>query len=406
MRRVYFDYAAGAPLKPEVREAMDRWLQVGKGNPSSLHQEGQESKREIDKSREIISSKLGCLFGELIFTSGGTESANQAIFGITQANKNFARKKVLMSAIEHHCVLSTKRQLEADGYEVCLVKVTPNGVLDLDDFKSKLDANTLLVCCMHCNNEIGTFQPVLEVIQASHDIGAYVFMDAVQTFGLLDETGSAWTVKSIPADLISISAHKIGGPPGVGGLYIRSGLDVNPIIHGGGQEREMRAGTESVINIVGFGVAASVIDDGTDRGNLRDAFERLVECSGLNATLPLEIARHPGISHFICPYPFAESALIRLDQEGVAAASGAACASGSIEPSHVLLACGFDDTVARAGLRFSFGSGLSAEDIEYGANVVNHVNGELIDIHTRQNSGPISHENLPHLTPYGIGIDI
>lgn len=362
MRRIYLDHAATTPLRPEVLEAMQPWLRQEYGNPSSLHAEGRAAKHAIDQAREIISDSLNALFAEVIFTGSGTEAANMAIIGAALANEDPGRSRVLFGSAEHHCALETAPMLERLGYSVELIPVDRHARVTAEDLKPLLNEDVLLVAVMHANNELGTINPAKELCELTQKQGALFFCDAVQTFPHLQPA-------EIGADLLSLSAHKIGGPKGIGALYIRAGTRIQPLIQGGGQERELRAGTENVSAIVGLGVAVSSFELGTKHAarddflqNLSPAFVRTVP----NTSLTL-----PGHAHVRLPDVSAETMLIKLDRLGISASSGAACSSGSLEPSHVLLACGYSQEEAREGLRFTFGSGTSVESAIEAAERVN-----------------------------------
>lgn len=357
MRRIYLDHAATSPLLPEVREAMLPWLDAG--NPSSLHAEGRRAKDAIDEAREAVSNALGCDFGEVIFTSGGTEAANQAVVGSALAHTG-PRKRVLLSAAEHHCVLHTEKTLRRLGFEVELVPVDQYGRLDLGALESALGDDVLLVAAMHANNELGTVQEISSVAERVRGCGALLFVDAVQSFRRIP-----FAPRELGCDLLAVSGHKIGGPKGVGALYIRGGVKPSPILVGGGQEREVRAGTENVAAIAGFGVAAQLPKGSS--ASVRDHFER---CAGDRVvwTLPPSVPRLDGHSHFRVPGVRAESLLILLDRLGVSASAGAACSSGAVEASHVLRACGMTEEEAREGIRFSFGSQTTLGEAEDAAN--------------------------------------
>jgi cysteine desulfurase len=375
MRRIYLDHAATSPLVPEARDAMLPWLDSG--NPSSLYLEGRSARAAIDSAREVLSKSLGCSFGEVLFTSSGTEAANLAIVGSAIAGLNGTRKRILFSAIEHHCVLETTPLLTRLGYEVELVPVSPDGVVDMSSLETMLGDDLLLVSVMHANNEIGTVQPVTEVAALCSAAGALFHCDAVQAFGVLP-----LTVSGIGADFLSLSAHKLGGPKGVGAIYLRAGVKPQPLSLGGGQEREMRAGTENVAAIVGFAAAVKAALADTDRAErmrvARDTFlSKLSNPSSpphLAVSSPLRLSGSsevlPGHAHLRFPGASAESMLIVLDRLGVSASSGAACSSGSLEPSHVLMACGYSEAEAKEGLRFTFGPSTTREDASEAAERV------------------------------------
>ncbi|MGV3617649.1 MAG: cysteine desulfurase family protein [Fimbriimonas sp.] len=344
--RIYLDHAATTPLAAEVREAMLSWLDAG--NASSLYAEGRRAKDAIDAAREAVSEALGCAFGEVVFTSSGTEAANLAILGTAAANTDPRRSRILLGAAEHHCVLHTRPLLERLGYRVELVPVDRYARIDLDRLGALLSDDVLLLSAMHANNELGTLNDPQAISTQARNVGAFVHVDAVQTFRALP-----WRVDDLGADLVSVSAHKIHGPKGAGALYVRGGVKPMAMAVGGGQEREMRAGTENVAAVAGFGAAVRLVRG--DPKPIRDAFE-LAIADFTAPTVPTGVARLPGHAHFRIPGLRAETLLILLDRMGVAASSGAACSSGAVEPSHVLLAAGFSAEEAKEGVRFSFGS--------------------------------------------------
>ncbi|MFZ4506604.1 MAG: cysteine desulfurase family protein [Fimbriimonas sp.] len=364
MRRLYLDHAATTPVAPEVWHAMEPWLRHQYGNPSSLHAEGRRAKDAIDETRERVSQALGCEFGEIVFTSGGTESANLALIGAALANPNPARKRILVSAAEHHCVLHTKPTLEALGFEFQTIPVDRFARVNLNQLRELLSEDVLLVSVMHANNELGSINPVGEVARLAHEKGALVHCDAVQTFC---QPSLKWNVNDLGADLVTVSGHKIQAAKGVGALYVRAGTKVKPTAVGGGQEREMRAGTENVAAIVGFGEAIGLVrPQTTDLGQFRASLADLVEWSLDGDTGP----SLPGHAHGRVPGVDAETLLIRLDRMGVSASSGAACSSGSLEASHVLLACGYSQAEAKQGIRFTFGIAFPAEDLREAAGII------------------------------------
>ena len=340
MKRWYLDNAATTPLAPEVREAMLPWLDAG--NPSSLYREGRAAKAAIDEARERVAERVGCLFAEVIFTSGGTEAANFAIIGAALANENPQRRRILISAAEHHCTLETAAVLTRLGYQVEILPVDRLGRVLIDQIAFGDDV--LLVAAMHANNELGTFNDVVEIGRRARETGALYFCDAVQTF-----MKHPVSLDALGADLIGVSGHKIQGPKGVGALIVRAGTKLRPLIHGGGQEREMRGGTENVAAIVGLGEA---VRREPKPGSIaaREAF--LSEVPAVR-TIPADVPSLAGHAHVRIPGKTAETALIRLDRAGISASSGAACSSGSTEPSHVMLAAGFSVAEAREGLRFT-----------------------------------------------------
>lgn len=367
-RRIYLDHAASSPLRPEARREMEAYFGKGWANPSSIHWEGRQAKEALDLARERVTQRLGCLFGEIQFTSSGTEAANAAILGVALANTDPKRSRVLLGAAEHHCVLYTKPILERLGYTVDLIPANRHGGIDVESVRQLLGEDVLLVSLMHANNETGAINDVAEAALAAHNYSALMHVDAVQTFGATD-----FTVDTLGADLLNISAHKIGGPLGVGALYVRSGVEIKPILVGGAQEREARAGTENVAGILGFGAACAVMGSPEEyartKSIARDAFlqslkndlgDRVIE------TIPVDQSL-PGHAHVRFAGTPAETLLIRLDRAGVSVSTGAACSSGSIEPSHVLLASGWTEGEAEEAVRFTFGWNSTADEALEGA---------------------------------------
>lgn len=368
MRSIYADYAATTPLYPGVLEAMLPWLGESFGNPSSVHSWGREARAAIDASRDVIASALGCLSGEIIFTSSATEAANLGIVGLALQCRFGDRKRILFCSTEHHCVLETRSLLEALGYVVEFIPVSRYGNIDEDVFENLLDENVLLVSVMYGNNETGFIENVNRICEISKKYGALYFCDAVQSF-----TQYPLDLGIQNFDMLAVASHKVYGPKGVGALYVRSGVKIAPLLYGGGQERELRAGTEDVANIVGFAKAIHLALD--DKGRLervsrvRNCFrDRVHQLLGERVRWTLEGVSDEkvlgGHAHLRVLGHSAESLLIGLDRIGVAASSGSACSSGSLEPSHVLLAMGYSKVEASEGLRFSFGAFSSESDGE------------------------------------------
>lgn len=352
-------------MLPAAIEAMRPWIEREFGNPSSLHEDGRRAKSAIDEAREALAESLGCLFAEVLFTSSGTEAANLAILGSALANMDGGRRRILMSAVEHHCVLHTIPILNKLGFKVDLVPVDREGVVDLNALEDLLCDDVLLLSLMHANNELGTLQPISEAYAIAKRHGVMVHCDAVQTFLSEELTG-------MEADLLTLSAHKVNGPKGAGAIYIRAGIKLQPIHVGGGQEREIRARTENVAAIAGFGAAVrahrkdqSLMDD---KKALRDAFLDVLSGSSAVITVADRHRTLGGHAHLRFPGFDAETLLIALDQAGISASSGAACSSGSLEPSHVLTACGYSPTEAKEGLRFTFGWPLTPESAKEAAH--------------------------------------
>lgn len=361
--RIYLDHAATTPLDPVVRQAMLPWLAERFHNPSSLYAGAREARMAIDDARDTLAEALGCLSGEIVFTSSGTEAANLAMIGTALANRGGSRDRILISAAEHHCVIHTRPLLESFGYRVELLAIESDASLSPGAVEEAIGEDVLLVAAMHANNETGAISDVATIYEVVRSNGALYFCDAVQTFGLLPTPS---------ADLIAVSAHKLYGPKGIGALVVRAGIKPQPTIIGGGQEREMRAGTENVAGIVGFGTAVRLAMNDEDRGArisaTRDRFEAAL--SSISPVLTQCNFRLPGHSHIRFSGHDAESMLINLDLLGVDAGSGAACSSGSIEPSHVLLAAGWPESDAKEALRFTFGKDTSLSDAEGAASRV------------------------------------
>ncbi len=357
-QRIYLDNAATTPLCAESRQAMLPWLEQGYGNPSSLHQEGRKAKDAIDSAREVLSNDLGCLFAEVLFTSGGTESANLAIVGTALNHVGSSRNRILLGASEHHCVINTESTLRALGFQVEFLPVDGQARVDIQALSDKLSEDVLLVSTMHANNELGTIQPIREIADIVHGQGSMLHTDAVQSF---HAPGQNWKVSDLDADLVTMSAHKIYGPKGAGAIYIRAGVKLKPLVVGGGQEREMRGGTENVAAIAGFAAAVALARPNSDP--IQSAREALIsELANLGAIATVIDRSNvlSGHAHVRFPDIDAETMLIVLDRLGLSASSGAACSSGSIEPSHVLEACGYSAEESKYGLRFSFGRDATA----------------------------------------------
>lgn len=365
--RIYLDYAATTPVDPLVREAMLPFLgEAAFGNPSSVHAYGQDVRRAIDRARDAVAGAVGCHPSEIYFTSGGTEADNTAVLGVLLANRERGRDQLVTTTIEHHAILDCARFAEKTlGFSVTPVPVDGDGRVDPDAVEAAMTERTALVSVMHANNEIGTIQPIAEIARRVRQRGAYFHADAVQTFGQMP-----LDVDALGVDLMTISAHKIYGPKGVGALYVRRGTRFTPWLHGGQQEREKRAGTENAAGIVGFGRAAELLPSWREEAaarvmGLRNRFL----AAALDAVPDARLNGHPTLrlpNNVNLSFPDAdgEALLLNLDMRGIAVSSGSACASGSIEPSHVLLALGLPLPLARAALRFSFGRGTTGEDLE------------------------------------------
>lgn len=364
---IYMDYAATAPMKPEVVDAMLPWMQHRYGNPSSVHRLGRQARHALDEAREIVAAAIGARPAEIVFTSSGTEADNLAVKGAFRAvrQQSPGRNRIVTSTIEHHAVLHSVRFWENQGFPVTYVRVDRGGVVAAEAVAEALGGDTALVSLMHANNEVGTVQPVAEVGRLCQEAGALFHVDAVQSFGKIPVN-----VDDIGCDLLALSAHKIGGPKGVGCLYVRTGTPLVPHTDGGAQERGMRAGTENVAGIVGFAAAVKAAmesreDEAARLSALGDRLADMIvqRIPGVTRS-GTPHHRVPGIVHLVIEGVDAESLLLNLDLQGVAAASGSACTSGSLEPSHVLLAMGLSKEAAAGALRLSLGWASNENELE------------------------------------------
>ena len=370
MKQVYLDHNATTPVAPEVLEAMLPYFEREAGNASSIHSFGQRARAAVERAREAVANLIGARPAEIVFTSGGTESDNLAIFGIVAAAAG-QRKHVITTQIEHHAVLNTCQALERDGIEVTYAPVSGQGIVDPDDIRGALRPETALITVMHANNELGSVQPVEAIGKIAAEADVYFHTDAVQTAGKIPIR-----VEDIGADLLSISAHKIRGPKGAGALYVRKGTRLRPLFYGGHHERDRRPGTENVPGIVGLGRAAELAGanlaaDAARIGALRDRFERELAAHVPHARInSAQAPRTPNTSNIVFPFVEGEALVIALDLKGVACSTGAACSAGAVEPSHVLTAIGLAADEARASLRFSLGHDTMDEEIDYALSVI------------------------------------
>ncbi len=370
MRRVYFDHNATTPVDREVLAAMLPYFAEEFGNASSIHSFGQRTRAAVERARESVAALIGARPVEVVFTSGGTESDNQAIFGVVAAAQGDA-KHVITTRIEHSAVLNVCQALEQRSVAVTYLPVSREGLVDPDAVRRALRPETLLITVMHANNELGTVQPIEDIGRIAAEADVYFHSDAVQSAGkvLLD-------VERLGVDLLSISAHKLYGPKGVGALYIRKGTRLEPLLYGGHHERDRRPGTENVAGIVGLGKAAELAREKLSLdlpriSSLRDRLER-----GLLSRVPHARVngsrehRTPNTSNITLPFVEGEALVIALDLKGLACSTGAACSSGAVEPSHVLTAIGLPPEEARASLRFSLGRETTDADVDFALSVV------------------------------------
>lgn len=368
---IYFDHAATTPVDKRVVEKMLPFYTEVFGNPNSQHMFGRESVKAVDEARDSIAKIINAKPTEVYFTSGGTEADNWALRGVARAYKNKG-DHIIISPLEHAAMLSTAKALTKEGFKVDFMKVDEFGFVDLEHLKSIITDKTIFVGCMVANNEVGTIEPIKEIAQIAHANGAIMFADAVQAAGVIK-----LDVKELGVDLMSMSSHKIYGPKGVGALYIRTGVKVESIITGGHQERSKRGGTTNVPAIVGFAEAFKIADAEMENNfnyvsALRDRFiDRVInEVPFVKLNGPYKENRLPANADFSFEYIEGESILFSLDIAGIAVSSGSACSSGSLEPSHVLLALGLPEALAHGSIRFSFGKHNTMEEIDYAVDVL------------------------------------
>ena len=364
--RVYFDYNATAPLSADVADAIARATRDLFGNPSSVHHFGQQAKAALDDARSSVASLIGAEPTEIVFTSGGTEADNLAIRGLAEALEPSGRRHLVASAIEHEAVLNTLKALARRGWRTSLIPVAASGVVVREALEAVLADDTALVSVMHANNEIGTIQPIKELADLAHARGALFHTDAIQSAGKIPTD-----IKQLGVDLLAVSAHKFGGPKGVGALWIKRGTRMLPVLTGGKHERNRRAGTENVAGLVGMGAAARVAVEKLAGEAARVAAIRDELEAGILSRVPATAVngardrRVPNTSNISFDRVEAESLLIALDLEGVAVSTGSACSSGTLEPSHVLKAMGFAAHRTQNSLRFSLGQFSTKAEVEY-----------------------------------------
>ena len=362
MHRVYLDNNATTPVLPEVFEAMRPWFGERFGNASSIHHHGQETRAAVEDARESVAKLLGCSASEVVFTSGGTESDNLAVAGFVAPGDH-----VITSSVEHHAVLHAAKHLQEIGCELTILPVDGRGLIDPADVKRALRPKTKLISVMMANNETGVLQPVEEIGQIAAEASVYFHTDAVQAAGKV-----SLDVRRIGCHALSISGHKMHAPQGVGALYVKKGTRLKPLFYGGRHERSRRAGTENVPGIVALGKAAELAQAGLENGDnrkiavMRDRLEQgilaVVEEAGVNGS---GAPRVPNTTNLHFDHIEGEALVIALDLKGLAVSTGAACSSGAIEPSHVLLAMGLRPDRARASIRFSLGKQTTEEDIDF-----------------------------------------
>jgi cysteine desulfurase len=382
MRRVYFDNSATTPVLPEVFEAMRPFFGEHFGNASSIHHHGQETRSAVEQARESVAGLLGCRSPEVVFTSGGTEADNLAIFGTVSPGDH-----IITSTVEHHAVLNSCKRLEAEGCTVTYLPVNGQGQVDPDDVRRALRAETTLITIMMANNETGVLLPVEEIGKIAAEADVWFHTDAVQAVGKIPVD-----VNQIDCDLLTVSGHKLHAPQGVGALYVRKRTALRPMLYGGRHERSRRAGTENVPAIVGLGKAAELARTKLRSGQsamvvMRDRLERSllqIESSGVNGG---EAPRVPQTSSMHFDFIDAEALVIALDLKGLAVSTGAACSSGAIEPSHVLMAMGLAAERARASVRFSFAEQNSMDEVEFAVGLVGETVARLRELSPVKTAG-------------------
>lgn len=361
----YLDYNATTPLDPLVRQAMEPFMSGAFGNPSSFHKKGQAGRHAIETAREQIADTLKVEPGDIVFTSGGTEADNLALKG-TMEWLSDKRRHLVVSAIEHQAILHPAEYLKKNGFEVSIVPVSREGIVDLNALRAAVTDKTALVSIMHVNNEVGTIQPIGEAASIAHAKGALFHTDAVQSFGKLPID-----IEEGKVDMLSVSAHKICGPKGAGALFIRKGLKIKPTVHGGHQEKNIRPGTENVLAIAGFGRAVQLAAQNQNEESQRVLRLREKLFSGLQASVPgMHLngdlkARIYNTLNISFDGLDGETLLMNLDLKNIYVSTGSACTAGSVEPSHVLIAMGIPEKLARAAIRFSLGRFTTAEEVDY-----------------------------------------
>nr|WP_066049988.1 cysteine desulfurase family protein [Robertmurraya korlensis] len=370
MNHIYLDHAATAPVHTDVIEAMTTVMKEQFGNPSSIHSYGRAARHIVDESRTIIAKSIGAKPEEIVFTSGGTESDNLAIVGIAKSYHHKGNH-IITTMIEHHAVLHACKSLEKEGFEVTYLPVDETGQISMEDFKKALRDETILVTIMYGNNEVGAIQPINEIAKILENHQAKLHTDAVQAFGLMD-----LDVTLLGVDLLSVSAHKINGPKGIGFLYVKQNIALTPLSFGGEQERKRRAGTENVASIAGFAKAVEIASmERTKKVNQFIEFKKLIleVLQSKNITFSVNGLLENSLPHVLnlsFPGTDVESMLVNLDMEGVAVSSGSACTAGSIDPSHVLVAMfGQKSERVRNSIRFSFGLYNTKEQVENSAEI-------------------------------------
>lgn len=377
---VYMDYSATTYTKKEVLDEMLPYFTEKFGNPSSIYTFGRRSKSSVEEAREKVAKAIGAKSDEIYFTAGGSEADNWALKGIVFANRNKGNH-IITTKIEHHALLHTCEYLQKQGFEVTYLDVDENGMISLEDLEKAITDKTVLISIMFANNEIGTIQPIEEIGRIAHEHGIVFHTDAVQAIGNVEID-----VKKMNIDLLSLSGHKFYGPKGIGALYIRKGIKIDNLIHGGGQERKRRAGTENLPGIVGLGKAIELATLDIEGHSKKITALRDKLLKGIMDKIPYTKLnghpekRLPGNINVSFHFIEGESLLLMLDQKGVCGSTGSACSSGSLDPSHVLLAIGLPHEIAHGSLRLSLGDSNTDEDVDYVLDVLPNIVQRLRDM--------------------------
>lgn len=393
MKRIYFDHSATTPVDDDVAKLMLEYMTEKFGNPSSIHSFGREVRKAVDEARGHVAALIGANANEIFFTSGGTEADNIALKGVALANRKKGNH-IITTAIEHHAILHTCEYLEKQGFTITYLPVDENARVRVEDVRNAITDKTVLISVMFANNEVGTLQPIKEIGEIAKEKGIYFHTDAVQAVG-----NYPIDVKALNIDLLTLSGHKFHGPKGIGALYARRGVRIEALQQGGGQERSLRPGTENVPGIIGLGKAAEIAK--------RDMEKKVAHITALKEKLMAGIQekisdiklnghptlRMPGNVNFSFRFVEGESLLLNLDLKGIAASSGSACTSGSLDPSHVLLAMGLTHEVAHGSLRISLGRGNTEEDIDYCLTVLPEIIERLRSMSPLSNSSTMAESN-------------
>ena len=402
-RFVYADNAATTPLSEIAFNAMKPWLTEHYGNPSSLYRMGREAKEAINEARKVVGKCLNAAMpvnekndyapGEILFTGGGSQADNLAIRGFMHGPSSKGRKHIITSKIEHHAVLYTCEALEKEGYRVTYLNVDKEGHVDLEQLKNELSEDTALVSVMAANNEIGTIQPLKQISELAHSVGAKFHTDAVQAVGHMHID-----VQEMGIDMLSLSGHKFRGPRGTGVLYVKKGITLEPLVYGGGQERGLVSGTENTAGCIGLAAAMKEAVEGLDEkmGYVKKLTDKLVK--GIMENIPYShytgdpVNRLPGTASFVFEAIEGEGLILRLDNAGVCGSTGSACSTGSLDPSHVLMAIGLPHEIAHGSLRLTLGEQNTEEDVDYIIETVTDV------VKTLRSMSPVWENGKPNLT--------